>query len=135
MVQKTYRKVQDFMKMKPTHKEGSQRDRYIFQNPVFENYVTAYMEDTQNLLSEHLTIETFKTIKWRRTIPAIVLDMLEYLCDASAGIEKIVQSVKGDYENAQEEDLVNMHLQVQPAHNPDSRSSRMARFAGESLKR
>lgn len=66
------------------------------------------MEDTQNMLSEHLTIDMFKTIKWKRTIPAIVLDMLEFLCNESAGISDFIQNRKDDFEEALEEDLTNM---------------------------
>ena len=87
-----------FKKMKPILKpaDGNYpgRDRYIFNNPIFENYMTSYMEDTQGALAEHLTIDTFKTIKWQRTVPAIVLDMLEYLCDSSAGIDQFLQSLQ-----------------------------------------
>lgn len=52
---------------------------FLFENPIFENYVTNYVEETQQALNDSVSFEQFKTIFWENGFPNIMIDFLGYL--------------------------------------------------------
>ena len=53
----------------------------IHSDPVIENYITSYMEDTQVQINDYIHFDQFKTIQWERGLPLLMVDFLKYLTD------------------------------------------------------
>lgn len=47
----------------------NKNDGQMFKNPVFEHYITMYMENTQSDINESLNLEQFKAIFWENGLP------------------------------------------------------------------
>lgn len=56
---------------------------YIFDNPIFEEYVTNYCEGTQKPLNEYITLDQFMTIKWKFGVPLFFIDLLSTITSQS----------------------------------------------------
>ena len=69
------RKLPKFSKVKPAlggdFKTGHliHANMYLFQNPLFEEYLSNYFEGTQKPLNEYITLDQFLTIKWKAGVP------------------------------------------------------------------
>lgn len=56
-----------------------QWNKHIFDNPLFEHYVTSYMEETQETAAEYVAFDQFKNIAWRNGVPCFLFDFLSHL--------------------------------------------------------
>jgi len=52
---------------------------YLFQNPLFEEYLSNYFEGTQKALNEYITLDQFLTIKWKAGVPQFFIHLLSTL--------------------------------------------------------
>ena len=48
-------------------------------NPIFENYLSQYVEDTQKDLNEYINFNQFVTIPWTHGIPAYIIEFVVQL--------------------------------------------------------
>jgi len=51
-------------------------DGQLFKNPIFEHYVTQYMENTQSDINESLNLEQFKAIFWENGLPQLIIEIM-----------------------------------------------------------
>jgi hypothetical protein len=42
---------------------------FIFKNPIFEEFITYYMGETQSLIEESIKFEQFQLINWKNGVP------------------------------------------------------------------
>ena len=72
-----------FEKLKPEfggkYPKQFETGQYLFKNPIFENYVTQYMESTQKDTNEHINMDQFKSIVWQNGMPALIIEIMCYL--------------------------------------------------------
>ena len=50
------------------HEPGAKGERYP-PNPIFENYITSYMEETQSEIQATIDFDQFRAIPWRKGVP------------------------------------------------------------------
>ena len=67
---------------------------YLFENPIFENYITEYIEETQNDLTGSIDFEKFKQISWKQMVPNFILDFLGYITGLPAEIRSIMNEAR-----------------------------------------
>lgn len=86
--QKSSRKFPDLNKLKPSlHASYPSSMHYsMFENPIFENYLTNYMEETQSKINNAITFDQFKTIFWEKGFPNFII---EFLCCLTGQREKV----------------------------------------------
>lgn len=88
--EKQKRKLPTLKKLKPVLGKNYQSlgpyTKHIFDNPILENFLTSYMEETQEALNDCITFEQFKSISWTNGMPGFVVDLLIYLTDCSEEI-------------------------------------------------
>lgn len=65
---------------------------YLFDNPIFENYMTSYIEETQSEIQGAVTFEQFRSINFKWGIPHVMVDFLIYM----SGQPKIILQIVGD---------------------------------------
>ena len=65
MMQRKNRKLPELNKLKPQmggKYTTGQNNKYIFDNPIFEYFISTYVENTQEQQNDYITFEQFKTI-------------------------------------------------------------------------
>lgn len=77
----------------------------MFDNPMFENYVTNYMEETQSKINDSITFEQFKTIQWEKGVPYFIIDFLGYMTGHKDMVEKYFEDVTDIIHGKATEDL------------------------------
>ena len=80
-IQRANRKFPNLKKIKPNIEKNypGNHNSYIFDNPIFENYFTQYMEETQHDINEVIDFDQFKTIFWKHGVPQFIIDVLSYI--------------------------------------------------------
>lgn len=78
--------------------------KHIFDNPILENFVTSYMEETQETLNDCITFEQFKGITWTNGMPCFILDLLAYLTGCSKEILEVFEALKGNLQKLAQDD-------------------------------
>ena len=79
-------------KLKPNLEKDYPKNHnlYLFQDdPIMENFLTYYMEETQNGLQGLVSFEQFKLIHFTMGIPYIIIDFLGYISGEKDQIERI----------------------------------------------
>ena len=59
MLQKKNRRLPDLNKIKPVMggKYSGSQNKYIFDNPIFEFFISSYVEETQDQLNDYITFD------------------------------------------------------------------------------
>jgi len=52
---------------------------YLFTNPIFECFISSYIEETQKAINEYVSLDQFKKQNWNRGLPNFAIDLLGYL--------------------------------------------------------
>lgn len=65
---------------------------YLFDNPIFENYMTSYIEETQGEIQGAVNFEQFRSINFKYGIPHVMVDFLVYM----SGQPRVIQQIVGD---------------------------------------
>ncbi len=79
MLQRKNRKLPELNKLKPQmggKYTTGQNNKYIFDNPIFEYFISTYVENTQEQQNDYITFEQFKTIVWKNGMPQFIIDLL-----------------------------------------------------------
>ena len=77
----------------------------MFENPIFENYITNYMEDTQHKINDTIGFEQFKTIFWSKSVPNFIIDLLGYLTGQPDKVTSLFDDINDIYSQRTKEDL------------------------------
>lgn len=59
--------------------EKDSKDIGIKLNPVFENYISEYMETTQHDINENISFNQFVTIPWPKGLPGYIIEFIVQL--------------------------------------------------------
>jgi hypothetical protein len=73
--------------MKNKYPQYLQPSLYLFKNPIFEEFFTKYMDETQHLISEAIGADQFQTINWRNGVPNLMIELLSEMTGAPEIIE------------------------------------------------
>ena len=96
---KDNRKNPEINKIKPTM-GGSYPgnwNTYIYQNPLFEQHLSQYMEDTQLEINDVVTLEQFRSIVWKKGIPSFMVDLLKYVTGLDEELTTMFSNSKQAY--------------------------------------
>ena len=88
-------------------KYPGQQNKYIFDNPIFEYFISTYVESTQDQLNDYITFEQFKTIVWKNGMPQFIIDLLQYITSFHEDIAEMFDSAKKQYQKVSMEELSN----------------------------
>ena len=106
--EKQKRKLPNLKKLKPVFGKNyhglGPYSKHIFDNPILENFITSYMEETQDTLNEYITFEQFKSIVWTNGMPAFILDLLIYLTDCPEEIFGVFDILKSNLQKQSQDD-------------------------------
>ena len=79
----------------------------MFDNPIIENYITQYMEETQDSINNSITFDQFKCIEWSIGIPNFVIDLMILLTGCPQEIKDVYNQLRPFLLKISEEDTVN----------------------------
>lgn len=97
---KNDRKPAMLHKLKPTlgakYPAGYLQNCFLFKDPVhpiWENYISEYLENTQSDLNEHITFNQFLTIPWRYGLPQYIIEFVVQLVGNREAVTKYFQRI------------------------------------------
>ena len=67
---------------------------YLFKNPFFEEFFTKYMDETQHLIGETITLDQFQTINWKKGVPNLIVELLCEMTGSPEIIEEYFMNIK-----------------------------------------
>lgn len=114
MMQRKNRKLPELNKLKPEMggKYTGQHNKYIFDNPIFEYFISTYLENTQEQQNDYITFEQFKTIVWKNGMPQFIIDLLQYITSFHEEITDMFHSAKKLYQKVSIEELQSMAINL-----------------------
>lgn len=87
-------------KLKPTlgakYPQGYLQSCFLFKDPVhpiWESYLSEYLETTQSDLNEHITFNQFLTISWRYGLPQYVIEFVSQLVGNRDAVKQYFQRI------------------------------------------
>jgi hypothetical protein len=97
---KNDRKPAMLHKLKPTlgakYPAGYLQNCFLFKDPVhpiWESYISEYLENTQSDLNEHITFNQFLTIPWRYGLPQYIIEFVVQLVGNREAVTKYFQRI------------------------------------------
>ena len=66
---------------------------FMFENPIFEHYITTYMEETQDEINETISFEQFKTITWDHGFPCFIIEFLGYITGQPSAASNLIEEL------------------------------------------
>lgn len=67
---------------------------YIFKNPIFEEFITYYMDQNQALVDETVKFDQFQLINWKFGAPQLLIDALGNITNEPVLITQYFQQIK-----------------------------------------
>ena len=110
-IQRANRKFPNLKKIKPNIEKNypGNHNSYIFDNPIFENYFTQYMEETQHDINEVIDFDQFKTIFWKHGVPQFIIDVLSYITGLEEKIYECFEKTLPMFKQIQQLEMYKYH--------------------------
>ena len=106
--EKMKRKLPNLKKLKPALGKNYQKigayNKHLFENPILENFMTQYLEETQDQINDYISQDYFKSIIWQLGLPYFVIDLMIYLTGCDQEIKDVLNQVKPQLQKISQED-------------------------------